>query len=90
MKVPHGGAIWRIARKGAFNPIDILDFSASVSPLGPSPLALEHIKDSLGLLDAYPDPCAASFVKALCKYYGVNKYGEIMVWGTPDEITGSN
>ncbi len=24
------------------------------------------------------------------KYYGVNKYGEIMVWGTPDEITGSN
>lgn len=73
MKVPHGGDIWRTSRKGGFDPADILDFSASVSPLGPSPLALERIKNSLDLLQAYPDPCAVEFVEALRKYYGVRK-----------------
>ena len=73
MKVPHGGDIWAVARRLGCDPKDILDFSASVSPLGPSSKALKSIKESLDLLPAYPDPCAVSFVRALRKYLSVEK-----------------
>ena len=73
MKVPHGGDIWRIARKGGFDPAEILDFSASVVPLGPSSLALDSIRDSFSLLSAYPDPCSTSFVSALSGHLSVSK-----------------
>jgi len=31
----HGGNIWEAGRKYGFQPGDLLDFSASINPLGP-------------------------------------------------------
>jgi threonine-phosphate decarboxylase len=72
MRLPHGGDIWSIARALNFDPGDILDFSASISPLGPSPEALKRLNDSLDIIHAYPDPDAVSLREALGKYLSVD------------------
>ncbi len=39
----HGGQILAAAKQTGLKPVDILDFSSSVNPIGPSPKALEAI-----------------------------------------------
>ena len=72
MKVPHGGDIWNVARRLGLDPDEILDFSASVCPLGPAPLALKRLKDALNLLPAYPDPLAREFGNLFGAYLGLD------------------
>ena len=52
----HGGNLrWAAAIAGC-SPSDILDFSASINPLGPPKSAIAAIDDRLRVLQAYPDP----------------------------------
>ena len=57
MKRPtHGGNLaWAAALAGC-SPASILDFSASINPLGPPQSAIAAIKAHLDFLRAYPDP----------------------------------
>ncbi len=67
----HGGDIWAAADLGGIRPSDIIDFSASVCPLGSSPRAVEAIGEATALLGAYPDPHARELVEAISNYYGL-------------------
>lgn len=65
----HGGNLdWAAARAGC-PPNAILDFSASISPLGPPQSALAAIQSALSQLTAYPDPNYASLRQALARIH---------------------
>lgn len=51
----HGGDVYAAAREAACDPEEILDFSASINPLGPSPLVWKAIASARLLLGHYPD-----------------------------------
>ena len=44
MNAGHGGDIFAVSREMGWDWREVLDFSASINPLGPSPLALEAIR----------------------------------------------
>jgi len=52
----HGGNIYEIARHFGLNPDEIIDFSASINPLGLSKKAEKKLKESLSAVLHYPDP----------------------------------
>ena len=51
----HGGEVLDAAGKTGLKREEILDFSSSVNPLGPSKKALQAAKDSFNEIPAYPD-----------------------------------
>ncbi len=51
----HGGRIWENARATGIDPKNILDFSANINPLGPSPKAISAIKRNLWKIPHYPE-----------------------------------
>ncbi|MEK7874461.1 MAG: hypothetical protein AAB502_11475 [Chloroflexota bacterium] len=65
----HGGLRDTEARALGLDPAQVLDFSASVNPLGPSPL----VREALARLDpsAYPDPECRALRDALTRLHGV-------------------
>jgi len=52
---PHGAEVYGAAKDTGVKPQEILDFSSSVNPLGPSPKALEAAKSAFSAISAYPD-----------------------------------
>jgi L-threonine-O-3-phosphate decarboxylase len=56
MRPVHGGNLAWAATFAGCPPDRILDFSASISPLGPPQSAIAAIRDALGQLSSYPDP----------------------------------
>jgi threonine-phosphate decarboxylase len=52
---PHGAEVYGAARETGVKTYEILDFSSSVNPLGPSKKALTAAKDAFGSIAAYPD-----------------------------------
>jgi threonine-phosphate decarboxylase len=73
MKDKHGGDIWSVSRRAGVLPTEIIDFSANINPLGLSPMAVEAVKQALGLVGAYPDPEAAELREALGAHHGLPK-----------------
>lgn len=57
--VSHGGDVFAAARRQGVAVSGILDFSASINPLGLSPKARRRIKRELSLVCHYPDKCQA-------------------------------
>jgi threonine-phosphate decarboxylase len=51
----HGGQVFAAARRANLPVTRILDFSANVNPLGPSPKALVRLRRDLDLIRFYPD-----------------------------------
>jgi threonine-phosphate decarboxylase len=51
----HGGNIFAVARENDWDWRDIADFSASINPLGPSPLVFEAIRHALDRIVHYPE-----------------------------------
>ncbi len=80
MKDIHGGDIWRVSREASKKPAEILDFSASINPLGLPPKAALAIKRSLKLVPPYPDPGSVDLREALSSFHGVR----------PDEVLPAN
>jgi threonine-phosphate decarboxylase len=56
VKVPlHGGEVFSAARRLGVPVSSLVDFSASINPLGPSPNALRRLRTELSLIRHYPD-----------------------------------
>lgn len=52
---PHGAEVYGAAKETGVKPQEILDFSSSVNPLGPSTKALEAAQSAFSAIAAYPD-----------------------------------
>ncbi|HXF92343.1 MAG TPA: threonine-phosphate decarboxylase CobD [Nitrospiraceae bacterium] len=63
----HGGNVYAASRELGISIARMVDFSASINPLGPSPLALRAIKDGLASLQHYPDPDCQALRSALAE-----------------------
>ncbi|NQE33483.1 threonine-phosphate decarboxylase CobD [Microcoleus asticus] len=88
----HGGNLaWAAALAGC-PPSAILDFSASISPLGPPESALDAIQAHLSSLTAYPDPDYGELRTALGEALNVdpdwilpgNGSAELLTWAAWD------
>ncbi|MDR2202818.1 MAG: histidinol-phosphate aminotransferase family protein [Nitrososphaerota archaeon] len=66
--VSHGGDIWGFARKYNVPLEEILDFSGPINHLGPSPKALESVKENAKLIKFYPDPNPVELHKSIADY----------------------
>jgi threonine-phosphate decarboxylase len=63
--VMHGGRALMFAREHNIDYREVLDFSASINPLGPSPKALQAIKDNADLVRVYPDENPIRLIQCL-------------------------
>jgi len=74
--VSHGGDVWGFARKYNIPLEETLDFSGPINHLGPSPKALESVKENAKLIKFYPDPNPVELLKSIVDY--VNQPGITM------------
>ena len=69
----HGGEVLEAAGKTGFRREEILDFSSSVNPLGPSKKALEAAKNNFKEIPAYPDSYSNELRQAIADHFGLTK-----------------
>ena len=88
----HGGNLaWAAAQAGCSS-TDILDFSASINPLGPPASAIAAIQDHLSQIQAYPDPHYSALRQVLADHHGLdpqwilpgNGAAELLTWAARD------
>lgn len=84
----HGGNLAWAASLAGCSPSFILDFSASINPLGPPQSAIDAIQQHLGDLTAYPDPAYTDLRSALSQFHQIpadwilpgNGSAELLTW----------
>jgi threonine-phosphate decarboxylase len=74
----HGGAIYAWARQTRIDPAAIVDFSASINPLGPPVSARQAFQKSYAEVSRYPDPYGEELREALAKHHEM-KPAEILL-----------
>jgi threonine-phosphate decarboxylase len=67
----HGGTVLSIARQLGVPPESILDFSASINPLGPSPGVRKAAIEAFELAGHYPEIGSPALCKALSAYHSI-------------------
>jgi len=82
----HGGEVWQVAGITGLKREEILDFSSSVNPLGPSPRALEAIKSSLGQVSIYPDSKSTELRRGIANHFGGISESNVIVGNGSTEI----
>ncbi|MEE8061352.1 MAG: threonine-phosphate decarboxylase CobD [Gemmatimonadales bacterium] len=81
----HGGNIYAAARELARHPTRLLDFSASINPLGPSPRVLRAITRAQDLLGHYPDPACLDLRQGLADHHGLD-VGQLLIGNGSSEL----
>ncbi len=92
LRPAHGGNLVWAASLAGCSPSAILDFSASINPLGPPQSALAAIQASLSLLRDYPDPDYRQLRQALSQQHQLpvewvlpgNGSAELLTWACRD------
>ncbi len=69
MERKHGGNIYLVARGLGVKPETIIDFSASINPLGYAPRVKKALANPDTAVLNYPDPNAEGFINALAAYH---------------------
>lgn len=67
----HGGTVFAVARQLGVPPEELLDFSASINPLGPVPGVREAVAGAFDRAVHYPDSAATALAAALADYHGL-------------------
>ncbi|MBW4517541.1 MAG: threonine-phosphate decarboxylase CobD [Timaviella obliquedivisa GSE-PSE-MK23-08B] len=86
----HGGNIAWAASLAGCSPLDILDFSASINPLGPPKSAIAAIQASWDSLTHYPDPRYLHLRQVLAAHHQIdpgwvlpgNGSAELLTWAS--------
>jgi threonine-phosphate decarboxylase len=76
----HGGTVFATARRLGVAPEELLDFSASINPLGPVPGVREALAAAFDRLVHYPDSGATELTAALAVGHGL----------TPNQVCVAN
>lgn len=92
MRPVHGGNLEWAATIAGCSASVILDFSASINPLGPPASALQAISNHLDLVRAYPDPDYHALKTALGQFHQLppdwilpgNGSAELLTWAAWD------
>lgn len=81
----HGGDVYAAARELGCGVERILDFSASINPLGPSPRVWRALSRARRALQHYPDPTCLDLRNALASVWGCS-IGHIVVGNGSTEL----
>jgi L-threonine-O-3-phosphate decarboxylase len=89
---PHGGNLVWAASVAGCSPSALIDFSASINPLGPPASAIAAIQSHLATLTSYPDPDYRSLRSALSQFHQIptnwilpgNGAAELLTWACRD------
>jgi threonine-phosphate decarboxylase len=68
----HGGDVDAWAHSAGIEAGEMLDFSASINPLGPSPSARKAFIKTYGEISRYPDPYGEKLKEALAEHHGMS------------------
>jgi threonine-phosphate decarboxylase len=79
--VSHGGDVWGFCRKHNIPPENVLEFSGPINFLGPSPKAVEAVKDCARLIKFYPDPNPVELRQEIAKYVGQGVTADNIILG---------
>ena len=82
----HGGDVQRTAVELGISWREMIDFSASVNPLGPSPKVLKAICDNLWQIPFYPDPCSELLKESISKHIEGIDEGNVIVGNGSTEL----
>ncbi|MHB8171000.1 MAG: threonine-phosphate decarboxylase CobD [Thermincolia bacterium] len=82
----HGGDIRAAAEEFGLKEEDILDFSANINPLGPSPRVREVIMENFHQVVNYPDPNCTTLRAALGRKFGLETKQIVMGNGAVELI----
>ncbi len=82
----HGGNIFTVARTLGVATKEILDFSASINPLGMSPLVRASVASSLNCLVHYPDTSHKEIKQALAKHHSLPPHNFTIANGSTELI----
>ncbi len=88
----HGGNLAWAAQIACCPPDELLDFSASISPLGPPASVLQAIQAAFSLMVAYPDPTYGKLRGAIAQHHQIppdyilpgNGAAELLNWAARD------
>jgi len=79
--VSHGGDVWGFSRKYNVPVEKVLDFSGPINHLGPSPKAVEAVKQNARLIRFYPDPNPVELREEIAAYVGHGVGAENIILG---------
>lgn len=82
----HGGDIWKVSSRLGVPVTRIVDFSASINPLGISPRAATAIRNAIKLLPLYPDNNSTRLRSAIASYISHVSPQNIIVGNGSTEI----
>ena len=88
----HGGNLAWAAHIAGCSPLALLDFSASISPLGPPTSVIEAISENLAAVTRYPTPGYLRLCQALARHHTLdasyilpgNGAAELLTWAARD------
>lgn len=69
--IDHGGDPSSVRRRLKLGDAPLLDFSASLNPLGPPPGAIEAARRAMDGADRYPEPGVPRLAERLAEFHGV-------------------
>ncbi len=84
--IPHGGNPACVRRRFGLGDTPLVDFSASLNPLGPPPAALAAAREALDRVDRYPEPGCPLLTERLAERHGVPVDCVIIGAGTTELI----
>jgi threonine-phosphate decarboxylase len=67
----HGGNIHEIAARLGCSPLEIIDMSSNVNPLGPPPGLIEHLQEELSVIEALPQADARAINELFAQRHGI-------------------
>ncbi len=82
----HGGNVHKLAASCGLEPEGLLDFSASINPLGPPEYFRSVISRNLSNILHYPDPDYSVLVQHICSKYKVAPENVVVGNGTSELI----
>ena len=81
----HGAEVLSASEESGLKPNEILDFSSSVNPLGPSKKALEAAKKAFSQIAAYPDSNSNELRQVIASHFGsINKNNVVVGNGSTE------
>ncbi|MDR3555313.1 MAG: threonine-phosphate decarboxylase CobD [Syntrophobacteraceae bacterium] len=86
MTIVHGGNVYELSALAGCSPEEILDFSASINPLGPPPGLEEELSGCFGLLQSYPDIHCRKLIEAISNFHGVDPACIVVTNGSTELI----
>ena len=84
--IPHGGDPASVRRRLGLGDSPLLDFSASLNPLGPPPRALAAARAAIDRTDRYPEPGAPRLTERIAAEHGVPADRVVVAAGTTELI----